>query len=49
MKDFPGFLSPFNGSYKREVLYKTGRIEARGPFLESPETFRVTKISLYLQ
>ena len=28
MKDFPGFLSPSNGSYKREVLYKMSRIVA---------------------
>ena len=28
VKDFPGFLSPSNGSYKREVLYKMGRIVA---------------------
>ena len=32
-----------------KLLLRCAGVMTRGPFLESPETFRVTKISLYLQ
>ena len=32
-----------------ETRTQTSAMQTRGPFLERPETFRVTKIPLYLQ